>query len=100
MFVVIACSRENAAQVLLEADAGFFGDAGWDRNRGPEKILDLLLNLSIGLPGFAQCSAGLISRGWIWFCIFGFIPTHPQRNFLELPRSSDPHVAINTLEDG
>jgi hypothetical protein len=41
--------RKETAKVLLERDAGFFRDPGWVRIDGPEKILDLLLNFSLGL---------------------------------------------------
>lgn len=42
---ILIPSREDAAQVLLKADAGLFCDAGGVGIDGLEKILDLLLNL-------------------------------------------------------
>jgi len=46
-FIVIITSREDAGQVLLEADAGFFRHAGGVGIDSPEKILDFLLNLPL-----------------------------------------------------
>jgi hypothetical protein len=41
----IVASREDAAKVLVETDAGFFGDARGVGIDGLEKALDFLLNL-------------------------------------------------------
>jgi hypothetical protein len=43
--VLVASGREEAAQVLLEADAGLFGYSRGVGIEGLEKILDLLLDL-------------------------------------------------------
>jgi hypothetical protein len=43
----IIAASEDAAQVLLEADARLFGDAGRVGIEGAEKILNLLLHLLI-----------------------------------------------------
>jgi hypothetical protein len=42
---IVASADEEAAKVLVEADAGVFGGAGGIGIQGPEKILDLLLDL-------------------------------------------------------
>ena len=46
-FIVIIASREDAGQVLLEADSGFFRDAGSIGIDSLKKILDFLLNLPV-----------------------------------------------------
>jgi hypothetical protein len=45
--VVVTHSREKATEVLLEADAGFFCNAGGIRIDGLEKALYFSLNLLI-----------------------------------------------------
>lgn len=44
---LVASGREEAAKMLLEADAGFLGDAGGIGIEGPQKILDLLTDLDL-----------------------------------------------------
>ncbi|HTC57227.1 MAG TPA: hypothetical protein VK706_12500 [Candidatus Sulfotelmatobacter sp.] len=42
---IVASPVEHAAKMLVEADAGFLGDAGGIGIQGLEKIPDLLLDL-------------------------------------------------------
>jgi hypothetical protein len=63
---IIASWREEAAEVLLEADAGFFRDAGGVGIEGLEKAVDFLLDLLI-----ARCN------GLPWLDLAVHFPLHP-----------------------
>jgi hypothetical protein len=47
LIVALVARRGDAAQVLLEGDAGLFGGAGRVGIEGVEKVLDLLMDLRI-----------------------------------------------------
>jgi hypothetical protein len=44
---IVSISREEAAKVLVETDAGFFGDAGRVGIDSPKKALNLMLDLGL-----------------------------------------------------
>jgi len=77
--IPIASAPEKAAKVLMEGDAGVFGDAGGIGIEGLEKVLDLLLHL---LPDHVDWpTAWRDHLPWLDRVVhFLPHPTHPQEN--------------------
>jgi hypothetical protein len=78
IFTIIS-SCEDAAKVLLEADAGFFRDAGGVGIDRLEKILDFLLYIPLDNTELRTPRWGDLR--WLDLLLhFRLHPTHPQTN--------------------
>ena len=75
----VGTSGEDAGQMLLEADAGFFRDAGRVGINRPEKILDFLLHIPLDKMYVRTARWGDLR--WLDLVVhFWLHPTHPQTN--------------------
>jgi len=92
----IVASGEDAGQMLLEADAGFFRNAGGVGIDSPEKPLDFLL--SIPLDNADVRTARWRYLQWLDLILLDLIlhlQLHPCH-----PRSGDPHSRCEHVGDG
>jgi hypothetical protein len=98
-FIIV--SREDAGQMLLEADAGFFRNAGGVGIDSPEKPLDFLLSIPLDNADVRIARwryipwLDLILLDLVWLDLILHLQLHPCH-----PRSGDPHSRCEHIGDG
>lgn len=81
-FHILGAGREDAAQMLLEGETGFFRHTGGIGIDGPEKILDFLLNFAFV---FCDTDVHLRTNRWANFPRLDLLvhlrlhPYHPKQ---------------------